>query len=60
MGNVSTTIGIVYEVGSIVENKKIMPSDVINLIWGGVSFTGIGAVASAGYYTFDWMFMNIN
>lgn len=34
--------------------------DQINIIWGGISFTDIGAaVVSAGYYTFDWMFMNI-
>lgn len=58
-GNALTTITLIYEASSIIENRRVMPSNAINLFFGSISYTGVGALFAAGYYTADMIVTNV-
>ena len=53
MGNVFTVTSLFCEAVSIVNSGELMPSNIVDLVMGGLSLSGWGSLVAAGYYILD-------
>ena len=52
-GNVLTGFSIALELAEMRKNKKIKPSNVINIAMSVASFSGVGAIVAGSYFVID-------